>query len=128
MKQRERGRSHGAQAYARRHARPTQSKTAKTKSPAIWRGFRSSCCSALAVLALLAWLLATLLLLAWLLATLLLLAWLARLLATLLLLAGLRLLAGLIALLLLAWVLVGILILTHSISFQRWLLPTPTSR
>jgi hypothetical protein len=105
MKQRERGRSHGAQAYARRHARPTQSKTAKTKSPAIWRDFRSSCCSALAVLALLAWLLATLLLL-----------------------AGLGLLATLIALLLLAWVLVGILILTHSISFQRWLLTTPTSR
>jgi cation transporter-like permease len=92
------------------HARHT------TKSPAIWRGFRSSCCSALAVLALLA-------LLAWLLATLLLLAGLARLLATLLLLAGF-----LATLLLLAWVLVGILILTHSISFQRWLLPTPTSR
>jgi hypothetical protein len=65
--------------------------------------------------------------LAWLLATLLLLAWLARLLATLLLLAGLGLLAGLIALLLLAWVLVRILILTHSISFQRWLIPTPMS-
>jgi hypothetical protein len=57
---------------------------------------------------------------------LLLLAWLLA--AALLLLAGLRLLAGLaglIALLLLAGVLAGILILTHSISFQRWSLDAP---
>jgi hypothetical protein len=54
---------------------------------------------------------------------LLLLAWLLT--AALLLLAGLRLLAGLITLLLLAGVLVGILILTHSISFQRWSLDAP---
>jgi hypothetical protein len=46
-------------------------------------------------------------------------------LATLLLLAGLGLLAGLITLLLLAGVLVGVLVLTHSISFQRWSLDAP---
>jgi hypothetical protein len=90
------------------HARHT------TKSPATRRGFRSSCCSALAVLALLAWLLATLLLL----------TWLTRLLATLLLLTGFRLLARLIALLLLARVLTWILVLvlTHPVFLQRcWL-------
>ena len=89
--------------------------TAQTKSPAVWRGFCPSCCSASAVLlALLAALTGAILLL--------LLTRLLAGLATLLLLTGL--LAGLIALLL-AGVLIGILVLTHSISFQLWSLDAP---
>ncbi len=83
------------------------------------RGFRSSYCSASAVL------LALLTALAGAILLLLLLAWLLAGLATLLLLTRLRLLAGLIALLLLARVLVGILILTYSVSFQRWPFDAP---
>jgi hypothetical protein len=68
--------------------------------------------AALALLALLAWLLA---------ATLLLLTW--------LVIAALLLLAGLIALLLLlARLLAGILVLVHSVSFQRWRLPPAPER
>ena len=85
--------------------------TEAKKSPAIWRGFRSSCCGASAVL----------------LALLAALAGAARLL--LLLLAGLLLpaamLTGLVALLLLAGILVGILVLTHPVSFQLWLFDAP---
>ena len=83
------------------------------------RGFRSSYCGASAVL------LALLTALAGAILLLLLLTGLLAGLATLLLLAGLGLLAGLIALLLLAGVLVGILILTYSVSFQRWSLDAP---
>jgi hypothetical protein len=90
--------------------------TAQTKSPAVWRGFRLSCCGALAVLAVLAALTGAILLL-------LLLTWLLAGLTTLLLLS--RLLARLIALLLLARGLVGILVLVHSISFQRWSFALP---
>ena len=85
---------------------------AKTKSPANWRGFRSSFSVAvLAVLAVLAALAgAILLLLAGLLP------------AALLLLARLLLAAALLlAALLLTGFLVGILVLIHSISFQRWI-------
>jgi hypothetical protein len=93
-----------------------QSNGLQTKSPAARRGFRSSCCSASAVLlALLTALTGTILLL--------LLSGLLTRLTTLLLLA--RLLAGLIALLLLTRVLIGVLILIHRVSFQRWSLALP---
>jgi len=120
MKQRERGRGHGGPSICEAACQANAIQDRQTKSPATWRGFRFSCCSALAVLALLAALAGAVLLL--------LLAGLLAGLTTLLLLTGLRLLAGLIALLLLAWVLVGILILAHSISFQRWLLPALASK
>src|SRR3990172_5996143 len=92
-----------------------------TKSPASWRGFRSSVSVAasvavLAVLAVLAALAGSILLL--LLTGLLPAALL--LLARLLLAAALLLAALLIALLLLTGPLIGILVLVHSLSFQRW--------